>query len=73
MSVGTGSATWRDATTPDLKESHGGLRDGTLLRALAASWMVDVLAAELRRLSNALLDIRDTLHETTTAQRWQVG
>ena len=52
-------------TTPNLKEAHGGLRDVTLLRALLASWLVDVPAAELCRLSGELLEVRDALHETT--------
>jgi len=50
-------------TTPDLKDAHGGLRDVTMLRALLASWLVDVPAAELERLSRDLLDIRDALQE----------
>lgn len=50
---------------PDLKESRGGLRDVTVLRALAATWLADwphgpVDAAYLR-----LLDIRDALHTVT--------
>ncbi|MEJ7690114.1 MAG: hypothetical protein WKF76_06605 [Nocardioidaceae bacterium] len=53
------------ATTPDLKESHGGLRDVTVLRALLASWLVDVPAVELDRQATALLEVRDALQETT--------
>jgi [protein-PII] uridylyltransferase len=53
------------ATTPDLKESRGGTRDVSLLRALLATWLIDVPAAELVRLHNALLEVRDALHETT--------
>ncbi|HEY7044399.1 MAG TPA: [protein-PII] uridylyltransferase, partial [Nocardioidaceae bacterium] len=53
------------ATTPDLKEARGGLRDVSMLRALLASWLVDVPAAELDRLARELLDVRDALHETT--------
>lgn len=53
------------ATTPDLKESHGGLRDVVLLRALIASWLIDVPTTELARLHTALLEVRDALHETT--------
>jgi [protein-PII] uridylyltransferase len=50
---------------PDLKESRGGLRDVTVLRALAATWLADwphepVDSAYLR-----LLDIRDALHTVT--------
>jgi [protein-PII] uridylyltransferase len=50
---------------PDLKESRGGLRDVTVLRAVAATWLADwphepVEAAYLR-----LLDVRDALHTVT--------
>ena len=53
------------ATTPDLKDAHGGLRDVAMLRAVLASWLVDVPSAELDRLSGALLEVRDALQETT--------
>jgi [protein-PII] uridylyltransferase len=53
------------ATTPDLKEAHGGLRDAVTLRGLLATWLVDVPAAELARLHEALLEIRDALQATT--------
>jgi [protein-PII] uridylyltransferase len=53
------------ATTPDLKEAHGGMRDVAMLRALQASWLVDVPAAELERLSGQLLEVRDALQEST--------
>jgi [protein-PII] uridylyltransferase len=53
------------STTPDLKDAHGGLRDITTLRALLASWLVDVPAAELDRLNRDLLDIRDALQEVS--------
>ncbi len=51
------------AAVPDLKESRGGLRDGAVLRALVATWLVDVphRAGESHRA--ALLDVRDALHE----------
>ncbi len=51
--------------TPDLKEARGGLRDVSVLRAMLASWLVDVPAAELERLSHDLLEIRDAIQETT--------
>ncbi len=53
------------AAAPDLKEAHGGLRDVTVLRALLASWLVDVPTPALGRLGAELLEVRDALHETT--------
>ncbi|GGD17582.1 bifunctional uridylyltransferase/uridylyl-removing enzyme [Nocardioides daphniae] len=53
------------ASVPDLKESAGGLRDATVLRALVASWLVDVPHADLERGRRGLLDVRDHLHEIT--------
>jgi [protein-PII] uridylyltransferase len=53
------------ATTPDLKDAHGGLRDAVTLRGLLATWLVDVPAAELARLQGRLLAIRDALQEST--------
>lgn len=50
------------ASVPDLKESTGGLRDATVLKALVASWLVDVPHAELERSRQSLLDVRDALH-----------
>lgn len=51
------------SSVPDLKESHGGLRDATVLRALVATWLVDVPHADLERSRLALLDVRDCLHD----------
>lgn len=48
---------------PDLKEARGGLRDGVVLRALAATWLVEVPHGTLMRLRSELLDIRDVLHQ----------
>ena len=50
------------ASVPDLKESLGGLRDATVLKALVATWLVDVPHADLERCRVQLLDIRDELH-----------
>ncbi|WP_445257596.1 [protein-PII] uridylyltransferase [Nocardioides aurantiacus] len=50
------------ASVPDLKESAGGLRDATVLKALVASWVVDVPHGELERCRVALLDVRDAVH-----------
>jgi [protein-PII] uridylyltransferase len=47
---------------PDLKEAYGGLRDAVVLRALVASWLVDVPHPVLERARLDLLDVRDELH-----------
>lgn len=47
---------------PDLKESGGGLRDGIVMRALVATWLIDVPHAEAEELRSSLLDVRDALH-----------
>ena len=49
-------------SVPDLKEATGGLRDATVMRALVATWLVDVPHADLERGRTALLDVRDHLH-----------
>ena len=51
------------ASVPDLKESVGGLRDATVLKALVATWLVDVPHADLEPSRLQLLDVRDVLHE----------
>ncbi|MGH3459775.1 [protein-PII] uridylyltransferase [Aeromicrobium sp.] len=53
------------SAVPDLKESGGGLRDGVMMRALVATWLVDVPHGESEGLRSALLDVRDALHETS--------
>ena len=50
---------------PDLKESRGGLRDVTVLRALAASWLTDRPHAPVDEAQAVLLDVRDALHVVT--------
>ncbi|MFE7464348.1 [protein-PII] uridylyltransferase [Streptomyces sp. NPDC057499] len=50
---------------PDLKEAHGGLRDATALRAVAASWIADAPREGLADARRVLLDARDALHLTT--------
>ncbi len=47
------------ASVPDLKETEGGVRDATVLKALVATWLVDVPHVELERSRLALLDMRD--------------
>lgn len=52
------------AAVPDLKESRGGLRDGVVLRALVATWLVDV-PHQIEEYRSALLDVRDAVHEVS--------
>jgi [protein-PII] uridylyltransferase len=47
---------------PDLKEAYGGLRDAVVLRALVASWLIDVPHPVLERARMDLLNVRDELH-----------
>lgn len=47
---------------PELKEAYGGLRDAVVLRALAASWVVDVPRTTWPASTSLLLDVRDALH-----------
>jgi len=59
-----------DLIEPDLKESYGGLRDVTVLRAVAASWLTDVPHEGLADAHGQLLDVRDALHaEALGAER----
>lgn len=51
------------ASVPDLKESQGGLRDATVVKALVATWLVDAPHVELERCRQALLDVRDVVHD----------
>lgn len=51
---------------PDIKESYGGLRDLTVLRAVAASWVTDAPHAELAPAKALLLDVRDALHRVAS-------
>jgi [protein-PII] uridylyltransferase len=47
---------------PDLKESYGGLRDATILKGVAASWVTDVPHNGYEDSVGFLLDVRDSLH-----------
>lgn len=46
---------------PDLKEAHGGLRDLSMMRALAASWLADYPRFGVEAAATRLLDVRDAL------------
>ena len=46
---------------PDLKEAYGGLREGQVLRAVAAAQLGDEPAAEMEAAYAFLLDVRDEL------------
>jgi [protein-PII] uridylyltransferase len=50
-------------SVPDLKEAEGGLRDAIVLKALVATWLVDVPHADLERSRRALLDVRDVVQQ----------
>ncbi|MEQ4549395.1 [protein-PII] uridylyltransferase [Nocardioides kribbensis] len=50
-------------SVPDLKEAEGGLRDATVLKALVATWLVDVPHVELERSRQQLLDVRDLVQD----------
>ena len=50
-------------SVPDLKEAEGGVRDATALKALVATWLVDVPHVDLERSRMALLDVRDLVHD----------
>ncbi|GAA1963079.1 [protein-PII] uridylyltransferase [Nocardioides panacihumi] len=49
-------------SVPDLKEAAGGLRDATILKALVATWLVDVPHTDLEPRRQDLLDVRDHVH-----------
>lgn len=50
---------------PELKEAYGGLRDVTVLRAIAASWITDGAHEDIDDASAFLLDVRDAVHAAT--------
>lgn len=50
---------------PDLKEALGGLRDVTVLHALARAWLADHPHGPVEPALEQLLDVRDALHVVT--------
>jgi [protein-PII] uridylyltransferase len=53
---------------PDLKEAYGGLRDASVLDAIAASWITDVPREGLAEARERLMDMRDALHDGAAAE-----
>lgn len=60
-------------TVPDLKEAEGGLRDATALKALVATWLVDIPHVDLERSRQSLLDVRDLVHDIAGRAADRVG
>jgi [protein-PII] uridylyltransferase len=50
---------------PDLKEAYGGLREGQVLRAVAAAQLADEPPADAGEAYRFLLDVRDALRRST--------
>ncbi len=50
---------------PDLNDARGGLRDMTVLRALAAAWLADRPDGGVETAYGRLLDVRDAVHVVT--------
>lgn len=61
------------ATEPDLKADRGGLRDVTLIRAFAASWLADHDHLAVDRAADVLLDARDALQAVTGRSGTRLG
>lgn len=60
-------------SVPDLKEAEGGLRDAGVLRALSATWLVDVPHADLERCRRTMLDVRDLVQQSAGRASDRVG
>lgn len=58
---------------PELKEAHGGLRDMTVLNALAEAWLADRPRGEVDTAYGLLLDVRDAVHVVTGRGRDRLG
>lgn len=58
---------------PDLKEARGGLRDMTILRALAVAWLAERPRGEVLAAYDRLLDVRDALHVVTGRGRTRLN
>lgn len=53
------------STEPNLKSDRGGLRDVTLIRAIAESWLADHDHVVVDRAADVLLEVRDALQLVT--------
>ncbi|GGL40980.1 [protein-PII] uridylyltransferase [Phycicoccus endophyticus] len=58
---------------PELKEAHGGLRDMTVLTALAEAWLTDRPHGAVDTAHELLLDVRDAVHVVTGRGRDRLG
>jgi [protein-PII] uridylyltransferase len=58
---------------PELKEAHGGLRDMTVLSALAEAWLADRPHGGVDAAQATLLDVRDAVHVVTGRGRDRLG
>ena len=58
---------------PELKEAHGGLRDMTVLSALAEAWLADRPHGGVDAAHAHLLDVRDAVHVVTGRGRDRLG
>src|SRR5699024_6744750 len=61
------------ATEPNLKSDRGGLRDITVIRALAESWLADHDHEVVDAASRTLRDARDALQAVTGASGTRLG
>ena len=58
---------------PELKEAHGGLRDMTVLSAMAEAWLADRPHGGVDAAHGLLLDVRDAVHVVTGRGRDRLG
>jgi [protein-PII] uridylyltransferase len=58
---------------PELKEAHGGLRDMTVLSAMAEAWLADRPHGGVDAAHGLLLDVRDAVHVATGRGRDRLG
>ncbi len=61
------------SSEPNLKSDRGGLRDVTMIRALAGSWLADHDHVAVDRAAEVLLDARDALQAVTGRSGTRLG